>query len=75
MGSQRERCSLGEERHLGDGLGELSNRREKDACRNDGWKEGRDTHGCGREASYLADRGTDRAEQGQPEGQWVRMEV
>lgn len=30
----------GKGRHLGDGLGELSNRREKGVCRNDGWKEG-----------------------------------
>lgn len=52
MGSQRERSQPGRGKHLGDGLGELSNRRERAACRNDGRKEG-----CGREADYLANRG------------------
>lgn len=33
----------GRGRHLGDGLGELSNRRERAACRNDGRKEGMPT--------------------------------
>lgn len=64
----------GRGRRLGDGLGKMSNRREKGACRNDGWKEGIPMDG-GREANYLANRGAYRARQGQPERQWVRMEA